>query len=262
MDTNDRQEPGTGIAARRRTQIIGATMRLIAHDGVAALSTRKIARQAGVNLATLHYAFGSKDDLLLAVLDDVTCAMIAALAAHASAGDGLCASLSGSIATLVSLVEQESRLPRVRCALLLHLSRDPARLGTVRAQHHRYVEALRNLYRQAVAPGKSVDILCDDLVDLVSTSIDGLALQSALRTADDDLAPARERLLRRACALAQARWPAEVQAADPPSHHRGPPGTAVVIERVVKGMDTECNRATHVEDHVAPRARRGRGRES
>jgi AcrR family transcriptional regulator len=50
----------SAVATGRRGQIIAATMRLIARDGVASLSTRKIAREADVNLATLHNLFGSK----------------------------------------------------------------------------------------------------------------------------------------------------------------------------------------------------------
>jgi AcrR family transcriptional regulator len=51
-------------------------MRLIGREGVAALSTRKIARETPIRLATVHYRFGSKDDLLLAVLDAATSVMI------------------------------------------------------------------------------------------------------------------------------------------------------------------------------------------
>src|SRR5947208_5472484 len=61
-----------GEAAGRRAQVIAATMRLIARDGVAALSTRTLARDVAVTRATLYAHFGHKDDLLLAVLDAAT----------------------------------------------------------------------------------------------------------------------------------------------------------------------------------------------
>src|SRR5215831_11429120 len=83
-----------GVGDGWRAQIIDATMRLIGRKGVAALSTRKIAREAPIHLATLHYRFGSKDDLLLAVLDAATSAMICALmAVDGRPGEGLRAAL-------------------------------------------------------------------------------------------------------------------------------------------------------------------------
>jgi AcrR family transcriptional regulator len=46
-----------------------ARLRLLA-DGYAGLSTRKVAAEAGVPLSQLHYHFGSKGGLILALLDE------------------------------------------------------------------------------------------------------------------------------------------------------------------------------------------------
>src|SRR5215469_13381400 len=126
MDRDQRQEHGIGTAAQRRKQIIAATMRLIARDGVAALSTRTIAREAAVNLGTLHHLFGSKDGLLLAVLDAATSALIAALIlVDGYPGAGLRTALSESFATLCALLDRAPALPLVRCEVLLYASRRP-----------------------------------------------------------------------------------------------------------------------------------------
>ena len=45
-----------------------ARTRLLA-DGYAGLSTRKVANEAGVPLTQIHYHFGSKQKMVLAVLD-------------------------------------------------------------------------------------------------------------------------------------------------------------------------------------------------
>lgn len=50
--------------------ILGATRRRLLEDGYAALSTRKVAAEAGVPLSQLHYHFGSRSGLVLAVLED------------------------------------------------------------------------------------------------------------------------------------------------------------------------------------------------
>ena len=52
-------------------QIIAAAYRAIARQGVAAITTRTLAGEAGVNLATLHALLGGKDALLMAVLEQI-----------------------------------------------------------------------------------------------------------------------------------------------------------------------------------------------
>jgi AcrR family transcriptional regulator len=47
-----------------KQKILDAAERLIAEQGYAATSLRQIIGSAGVNLASIHYHFGSKDDLL------------------------------------------------------------------------------------------------------------------------------------------------------------------------------------------------------
>jgi AcrR family transcriptional regulator len=168
-----------GVGGGRRAQIIDATMRLIAREGVAALSTRKIAREAPIHLATLHYRFGSKDDLLLAVLDAATSAMIGALvAADGRPGEGLRAALTESFATLCALLDQVPALPLVRCEVLLY-ARERSIQSASTLQQQRYLDALQACYRVACAPGEQGLIEYEVLAAVVSSSIDGLALQTA-----------------------------------------------------------------------------------
>src|SRR5215469_4852174 len=47
-----------------KQKILDAAERLIADQGYAATSLRHIIAEAGVNLAAVHYHFGSKEDLL------------------------------------------------------------------------------------------------------------------------------------------------------------------------------------------------------
>ncbi|WP_432421021.1 TetR/AcrR family transcriptional regulator [Nocardia cyriacigeorgica] len=51
-------------AAERRRQIIEAAARVIGREGVAKATTRRIGAEANANIGTLHYTFGSKEDLL------------------------------------------------------------------------------------------------------------------------------------------------------------------------------------------------------
>jgi len=51
-----------------KTKLLDAAERLIGEQGFAATSLRHIISEAGVNLASVHYHFGSKDELLEAVV--------------------------------------------------------------------------------------------------------------------------------------------------------------------------------------------------
>src|SRR5581483_7516693 len=51
-----------------KQRILDSAQNLIAEQGYAATSVRDIIAAAGVNLAAIHYHFGSKEDLLAAVV--------------------------------------------------------------------------------------------------------------------------------------------------------------------------------------------------
>lgn len=59
------------VEARRRA-LVEAAVRVIVRDGVAGATTRAIVAEAGMSLASLHYAFPSVDQLLEAVIAEVT----------------------------------------------------------------------------------------------------------------------------------------------------------------------------------------------
>jgi AcrR family transcriptional regulator len=56
--------------ARRKEQIIQAAKRLLASGGIEALSTRKLADEAGLSVHTLYALVGSKDQILDAAMED------------------------------------------------------------------------------------------------------------------------------------------------------------------------------------------------
>lgn len=59
-----------GTTVDTRTAIIEAARARLLDDGHNGISTRKVAETAGVPLSQLHYHFGSKQGVLLAVLED------------------------------------------------------------------------------------------------------------------------------------------------------------------------------------------------
>jgi AcrR family transcriptional regulator len=54
-----------------KERILDAAERLFAAHGFAGTSLRAVTKEAGVNLAAVHYHFGTKEDLLRAVLSRI-----------------------------------------------------------------------------------------------------------------------------------------------------------------------------------------------
>jgi AcrR family transcriptional regulator len=80
-----RRVPTQERSRRRVAQVLDAADRLVVRDGVAALSTRELAREAGVPVATLYQYFADKEDVLLALaqrdMDEMDAEVAAAVAA-------------------------------------------------------------------------------------------------------------------------------------------------------------------------------------
>ena len=59
-----------------KEQILRAARHVLRRDGVANLAIRAVALEGGVNLASVHYHFHSRDGLLLAVLEDLNAELL------------------------------------------------------------------------------------------------------------------------------------------------------------------------------------------
>jgi AcrR family transcriptional regulator len=64
---DSRRNAVVDVAIDTRSRIIQATRRRLLANGYAGLSTRKVAEEAGVPLSQLHYHFGSKGGLIIAL---------------------------------------------------------------------------------------------------------------------------------------------------------------------------------------------------
>src|SRR5450432_4035384 len=63
-------------AADPRTRLMDAAERLLIEFGYAAVTTRVVSKEAGLNHGLVHYYFGSMDELFLAVLERFTARLI------------------------------------------------------------------------------------------------------------------------------------------------------------------------------------------
>jgi len=74
-------------AADRRTALVRAALRVVAERGVAQATTRAIVAEAGMSLASFHYAFQSRDELMVELIRHVVDEEATAVLPEASIDD-------------------------------------------------------------------------------------------------------------------------------------------------------------------------------
>ncbi|MCY0987339.1 TetR family transcriptional regulator [Nannocystis sp. ILAH1] len=140
-----RPRPG---ADERRAALLEAAYATIADRGLEGLRTREVAARAGVNIATLHYHFGSKEDLVVAVIAYVRERFVAAGAR--GGGDGVAAHLAAA----GELFRDDPQLGRVMLELVLRGQRDRAARTAFRSLHDFWAGMIEALLRDGVARGE------------------------------------------------------------------------------------------------------------
>src|SRR5919201_2689861 len=87
MSTPATPERGAAPREDRRRALVLAAFNQIAERGFEGLRTRAVATEAGVNIATLHYYFPTKEALIRGVVAYVMERFRSTLAPHGSPGD-------------------------------------------------------------------------------------------------------------------------------------------------------------------------------
>jgi AcrR family transcriptional regulator len=127
-------------AAERRPQLIRAAIDLMTREGVAAGSTRAIAAELGVAQATVHYTFGTKEELYRAVTEQ----LIQELVTHVERAAPADAGFEDTIGALATALWRKVREQPSRFLLLTELT-----LLALRSPH--LGEALQGHDRGAIA---------------------------------------------------------------------------------------------------------------
>ncbi|MBA8827354.1 DNA-binding transcriptional regulator YbjK [Saccharopolyspora lacisalsi] len=123
---------------RRRRAIVDATLRIVERDGVAGVSHRNIAREAGVPAASIAYYFGSIDELLVATLLESVETLIGELNRLADTVNGGDAHRPAAVARLLADMVREHRGRTIaEYELYLLAARRPA----LRPAARRWIEA-------------------------------------------------------------------------------------------------------------------------
>ncbi|MBF6591385.1 MAG: TetR/AcrR family transcriptional regulator [Ktedonobacterales bacterium] len=169
----------TDSASRdRRDAILAAAIRVLARDGLAEATTRKIAAEAQVNQATLGYYFGNKDGLLLAVLREMMRITNEIARAAVPVGAGLREAIAESLTAFWASVEASPELQVMQYELTLYALRHPASAWLAKQQYDGYCAVVEALFTEACAAAAQVcAISCAELARFVVGGLDGMILQ-------------------------------------------------------------------------------------
>ncbi|MGZ3599337.1 MAG: TetR/AcrR family transcriptional regulator [Ktedonobacterales bacterium] len=196
------------IASERRAELLAAAIRVLAREGLAETTTRKIAAEAGINQATLLYYFGSKDDLLFAVLQEMMLATQEVALRGVPQATDLREAVAGAIRAFWRQVEATPELQIMQYELTLYALRNPDAAWLAKEQYAGYCVVVETLLRETyAAAGQASAIPFDALARFIVGGLDGIILQFV---SDRDPARARgdvEYLIQSVIALAEGAAP-------------------------------------------------------
>ena len=129
----------------RRDELVSAAYREIAENGFEGLRTREVAGAVGVNVATLHYYFPTKEDLIKSVVGYAMSRFQSTLANEGSAIERL----RGHFRGLRRLAKDEPELFRVMAELMIRSTRDAMLSEIIVKMHEYWTSTLRALLRGA-----------------------------------------------------------------------------------------------------------------
>ena len=163
-------------ADERRDALVHAAYNRIAGQGFEGLRTRDVAADAGVNIATLHYYFPTKEALIRGVLHHAVRQFAATLPREGSPAE----QLRGHLSALSQLLKGNAQLCTVLCELSLRAPRDPAIAHIMRETDDSWTTALRALLRRGVKEGSFPgDLDVDEAAALIVAAISGASMPSA-----------------------------------------------------------------------------------
>lgn len=175
----------------RRELLFAAAVRVLARDGLAALSTRAIVAEAGMSLASFHYAYQSREELLGDIVASVVGgereAGLAGVLGDATSPED---AVRRALAAYLDLVRTDPGREQGMFELTQHALRTPALARLATEQYQRYHEVAAELLDHlADRFDRRWDSPTADLARLVISLTDGLTL--AWLTDRDDAAAER-----------------------------------------------------------------------
>ncbi len=160
----------------RRQELVLAAFKRVAEAGFEGLRTRDVAGEVGVNIATLHYYYPTKEALIRAVVGHAMGLFRTTFDSHGSPGEQLAAHFRG----VRRLSRDSPELFAVMGELAQRSARDPAIASIFKEMNDTWHATLRTLLRHAQAAGVvDAGLDPDATAALVTASFRGLFMLPA-----------------------------------------------------------------------------------
>lgn len=176
-------------SADRRALLVQATLRVIAAHGVAGATTRAIVAEAGMSLASFHYAFRSHDEMMRELVTHVVEAQSLAAFDTLRWGNDIRTSIRDALGAFLDYVIADPGHEQVMQELLQYALRTPGLEHLAREQYAAYHGAVGELLvRGASIAGIEWKLPVHEIARMVVATTDGVTLAYLV---DRDAAAAR-----------------------------------------------------------------------
>ncbi len=169
------------LRSETRSKVIDAAAKVFADKGIAASSVREIAHSAGLTKGALYSNFASKDDLILALLEDrVLSRLHKATEAFEAAGtiDNALRDLGGS---LVDAIRSDAAAHRLLFEYASAARRDPElQEALTRRRREGRAAVAAAIERIAEVHGLELQLPADELAVAILAISNGLALEAGI----------------------------------------------------------------------------------
>src|SRR5712692_10688794 len=165
--------PARASQQDRRQALVQAAFNQIAERGFEGLRTREVAAGVGLNIATLHYYFPTKEALIRGVVAHAMERFRSTLAPHGSPAD----QLRNHLRAVRKLLRDEPEIGAVMGELALRSARDPALARIMRQTNDAWHQTVRGLLRRAVREGHlRPELDSDDVAALIVAALTSMTL--------------------------------------------------------------------------------------
>jgi AcrR family transcriptional regulator len=168
-----RARTSTSTKADRRSALVLAAFNQIASRGFEGLRTREVAAEVGLNIATLHYYFPTKEALIRGVIAHAVQRFRSTLAPHGSSAD----QLRNHLRAVRTLLREEPQVGAVMGELALRSARDASLARIMRETNDAWHKTLRGLLRRAARDGQlAPELDSDEAAALIVATLTAMTL--------------------------------------------------------------------------------------
>jgi AcrR family transcriptional regulator len=173
MSPRTRLQSEAAAKEDRQHELVLAAFNQVAARGFEGLRTREVAAEVGLNIATLHYYFPTKEALIRGVVDEAMRRFRSTLEPHGSPAN----QLRTHLRAVRQLLRTDPKLRAVMGELALRSARDQSIARIMRETNDAWYRTLRGLLRRAAKEGHlRPELDNDDVAALIVATLTSMVL--------------------------------------------------------------------------------------